>query len=147
MLSRTEADATVPVVVDLDDAEGRIRAAVLAYPPRTHKALLRVILAPQEQLVEAIGRLYAEPDGREAAEVLIDLEEDRRTALIVADVLKERPDRFRRTSRAGRCRVIKLAAEPLDASVRQLVVRVQDPAPPLVAELACELGRADDVAE
>jgi hypothetical protein len=38
--------------------------------------------------------------------VLIDLEEDRRTALIVADVLKERPDRFRRTSRAGRCRVI-----------------------------------------
>jgi hypothetical protein len=36
-----------------------------------------------------IGRLYEEPDGREAAELIIDLEGNRRTALIVADVLKE----------------------------------------------------------
>jgi hypothetical protein len=62
--------------------------AVLAYPPRTRKALLRVIMAPQDQRAEAIGRLYEQPNGREAAELLIDLEEDRRTALIVADVLK-----------------------------------------------------------
>jgi hypothetical protein len=31
----------------LDEAEAQIRAAVLAYPPRTRSALLRVIMAPQ----------------------------------------------------------------------------------------------------
>jgi hypothetical protein len=71
------------------EAETEIRAAALRYPPRTRMALLRVLMAPQEQRAEAIGRLYAEPDRREAAELLIDLGEDRRMAPIVADVLKE----------------------------------------------------------
>jgi len=84
-----------PLVTDLEDAEARIREAVLAFPPRTRRALLRVTTAPQEQRAEAIGRLYREPHGRETAELLIDLEEDRRTALIV------RPKRPCTSSPAG----------------------------------------------
>ena len=54
--------------MQLEDAEASVCAtAVLAYPPRTRRALLRVIMAPLDQRAEAIGRLYAEPDGREAA--------------------------------------------------------------------------------
>jgi hypothetical protein len=60
-------------VTNLEDAEARIREAVLAFPPRTRRALLRVTTAPQEQRAEAIGRLYREPHGREAAELLIDI--------------------------------------------------------------------------
>jgi hypothetical protein len=78
----------IPPTQPREDAEAEIRAAVLAYPPAIRKALLRVILAPQEQRAVTIGRLYAEPDGREAAELLIDLEEDRTLALTVADVVK-----------------------------------------------------------
>jgi hypothetical protein len=75
-------------VSDLEDAEVRIRAAVAGYPRETRLALLRVIMAPADQRAAAIGELYRATDGGQAAELLIDLEEDRRLALIVADVLK-----------------------------------------------------------
>ena len=72
-------------MTELQDAEARIRAAPLDNTPETRKALLRVIMAPQEQRAEAIGACT----GSRTAELLIDLEEDRWTALIVADELKE----------------------------------------------------------
>jgi hypothetical protein len=53
----------------LKDADARIRADALGQPPRTHKVLLRVIMASQDPRAEAIGWLYGEPRGREAAEL------------------------------------------------------------------------------
>jgi hypothetical protein len=46
-------------------------------------------MLPQEERAAAIGRLYRETDGGQLPELMIDLEEDRTVALIVADVLKE----------------------------------------------------------
>jgi hypothetical protein len=51
--------------------------------------MLRVLMAPQVERPAAIGELYQATGDSQAVELLIDLEEDRRMALIVADVLKE----------------------------------------------------------
>jgi hypothetical protein len=59
-------------VTDLEEAETRLREATLAYQPRTRGSLLRVIMAPQEQRAQAIGRLYAEPDACDPAAQLPD---------------------------------------------------------------------------
>jgi hypothetical protein len=81
-------------VSDLANAESRIRAAMAGYPAETRLALLRVLMAPADQRAEAVGELYRATGGGQAAELLIDLEQDRPIALIVADVLKQSvPDR------------------------------------------------------
>jgi len=51
-------------------------------------ALLRVLIAPADQRRRPSVRCTA-CNGGQAAELLIDLEDDRRLALMVADVLKE----------------------------------------------------------
>jgi hypothetical protein len=64
-------------------------AAVSDYPLETRLPLLRVLTTPTDQRIAAIGELYRATEGSQAAELLIDLEEDQRIALIVAHVLKE----------------------------------------------------------
>jgi hypothetical protein len=46
-------------------------------------------MAPEEQRAAAIGELYRATEGGSAAELLIDLEADRRLGLVVAGVLKD----------------------------------------------------------
>jgi hypothetical protein len=81
------------VVIDLEEAEARIRAAVAPMPVADRRRLLEAIMLPPDERAAAIGRLYRETDGGQLAEFLIDLEEDRTIALIVADVLKPCPER------------------------------------------------------
>jgi hypothetical protein len=74
--------------IDLAEVEARIRAGVLGFTPEVRLALLRWILAPDQDRAAIAGDLYQLTDGGSIAELLIDLEQDRPTALIVADVLK-----------------------------------------------------------
>ncbi len=83
--------ASVRAAMDLEDAERSIREALAPFPPKTRRAMLRVLTAPEAERAAAIGALYEATDGGEAAELLIDLEDDRTLALIVADVLKDSP--------------------------------------------------------
>jgi hypothetical protein len=76
-------------VIDVEDAERRIRAALDSMPAGARRRLLRILMLPEAERAAAIGALYEATDGGEAAELLIDLEEDRKMALIVTDVLKE----------------------------------------------------------
>jgi hypothetical protein len=66
------------------DREERLRLPVQRFTPAVRLALLRVLLAPPDQRAEAIGRLYEMTDAGPMAELLIDVEEDRLTALEVA---------------------------------------------------------------
>jgi hypothetical protein len=51
--------------------------------------MLRVLAAVPVYRAEAIRRLYADPRGREMAELLIDLEADRLVKADVMEVLKD----------------------------------------------------------
>ncbi len=73
----------------LEEAEARIRRVVLGFTPEARRALLKWIMAPEEARAARAGQLYGLTDGASIAELLIDLEEDRQTALMVADVLKD----------------------------------------------------------
>jgi hypothetical protein len=75
-------------VIYLEDAERRSRAALEPMPAGARRRLLEVVMLPEAERAAAIGALYEATDGGEAAELLIDLEEDRTLGLIVADVLK-----------------------------------------------------------
>jgi hypothetical protein len=76
------------VVIELEEAEARIRGASAPMPAADRCRLLEAIMLPQDERAAAIGRLYRETDGGQLPELLRDLEADRTTALIVADVLK-----------------------------------------------------------
>jgi len=75
-------------VIELVEAEARLRAAVLALPPETRR-ILATIVAPSDARAELIGRLYDEAGDRPVAELLIALEEDRTVALVIADVFRD----------------------------------------------------------
>ena len=48
--------------------------------------MLELVLAPSEERATAIGRLNAGGKSQEFVELLIDLEEDRQTALTIAEM-------------------------------------------------------------
>ena len=67
----------------------QLRAPLLAYPPGVRVTLLHTLAAEPEARAEAIRQLYEDPESREMAELLIDLEEDRRVQADVMEALSE----------------------------------------------------------
>jgi hypothetical protein len=55
----------------------QLRRAVLAFPPEVRETLLRTPAAEPEARAEVIRQLYEDPESREMAELLMDLQEDR----------------------------------------------------------------------
>ncbi len=74
--------------MEIQERERALRTAVVGFRLEVRRALLHVILAPEDQRAEAIGRLWALRPNRSMAELLMDLEEDRLIALDVAEALK-----------------------------------------------------------
>jgi len=56
---------------------------------RLAELLLEILVLGSEERARVIGRLYAQPAGRALAELLLELEVDRRLALYVAQALTE----------------------------------------------------------
>jgi len=76
--------------LSLLDREGLIEDAVAAFPGPLSQSLLAILMLPQDERAELIGRLHDDPKTQSLAELLIDLEEDRSLALDLAQALKER---------------------------------------------------------
>lgn len=66
----------------------QLRDAALGLPPEVRLELLRVLAMPPDDRAQAIAGYWPRPKAHELAELLIDLEEDRRLALDLMDVLK-----------------------------------------------------------
>jgi hypothetical protein len=59
------------------DPRRSLRKTILAFPPESRAAMLRVLAAEPVYRAEAIRRLYAYAESREMAELLMDLEANR----------------------------------------------------------------------
>jgi hypothetical protein len=77
-----------PIVLPLDSRERQLAHAVRAFPRPVRSYLLKLLLSSPDQRAAAIGRLHQERSTRPMAEFLMDLEEDRLTAMDVAEALK-----------------------------------------------------------
>ena len=73
----------------MTDTHRQLRKAVLALSPEVRSTLLRTLASEPESRAEVIRRLYEDPASREMAELLMDLEEDRRVRADVMEVLNE----------------------------------------------------------
>jgi len=73
---------------DYEQSEDKLRRAISRLPDQTRCVLLLLLMNSPEERATVIGRLHRVTDGGHAAELLIDLEADRRVALMVADALK-----------------------------------------------------------
>jgi len=60
-----------------------------AHPPEVRETLLRTLAGEPERRAEVIHRLYEDPESREMAELLMDLEEHRRVKADVMEALNE----------------------------------------------------------
>jgi hypothetical protein len=69
--------------------ERRIAEAVGAYPPEIRRWLLKVLASSPGTRAATIKRCYEREDAKHLAELLMDLEEDRRLALDVMDALRD----------------------------------------------------------
>jgi hypothetical protein len=66
-----------------------LTAALDQLTPAARLDVLRALVSPEAGRLERIWGLYERDDTREVAKLLIDLDEDRVLAPIVADVLKD----------------------------------------------------------
>ncbi len=73
-----------------------IQRAVDALPEPLAADILNALMLPDGQRAILIGRLYAHPQTRRTAEVLMDLEADRQLGLDFAQALKDRAARSER---------------------------------------------------
>ncbi len=70
--------------------ERRLCEAVEGFPPDVREWLLKVLASHPEDRARTIRRCYEREDARHLAELLMDLEANRRIALDVMDALKQR---------------------------------------------------------
>jgi hypothetical protein len=74
----------------IPEEEQRLREAIDAWPPPVRAEMLRVLMLPDFDRVQAIGNWWSLPRYRSFGELLIDCEEDRATRALVVTMLRER---------------------------------------------------------
>ena len=73
----------------LPEIERRLRQRLDALGPAARAELLHVLMLPDFERADRIGRLLGLPGSRVFAELLIDCEEDRTLRAVLVDMLRE----------------------------------------------------------
>jgi hypothetical protein len=73
-----------------DELERRLRERLDALGPAPRAELLHVLMLPDFERADRIGRYWSYPETRAFAELLIDCEEDRTLRVVLVGMLRER---------------------------------------------------------
>lgn len=73
---------------NLEEYERRLWARIQALGPVSRAELLHVLMLPDVERADRIGRYYKDPKTRPFAELLIDCEEDRTLRVVLVGMLQ-----------------------------------------------------------